>query len=37
MPNGIISIYTITYIIDGSSDSSSVNVNYTEQEVGIVI
>ena len=37
MLNGIISIYTITYIIDNSSDSSSVNVIYNGQEVGIII
>ena len=36
MPYGIISIYTITYIIDGSSDSSNEFVDYNGQEVDII-
>ena len=37
MPNGIITIYTVTYVVDGSSNNESMNVPYNGEEVSTII
>ena len=37
MPNGIITIYTVTHLVDGSTNSESMNISYNGAEVRTII
>ena len=37
MPNGIITIYTVTHVVDGNTNSESMNISYNGAEVRTII